>query len=60
MDDFPWDHWKIQNGTLKTISHDKGVDIISTETFQDFELELEWKVQIGGNSGIFYFANEKG
>ena len=27
---------------------------------RDFELELEWKVQIGGNSGIFYFANEKG
>ena len=60
MDDFPWKHWKIENGTLKTISHDKGVDIISIETFQDFELELEWKVQIGGNSGIFYFANEKG
>ena len=60
MDEFPWKHWKIQNGTLKTISHDKGVDIISIETFQDFELELEWKVQIGGNSGIFYFANEKG
>jgi len=60
MDDFPWKHWKIENGTLKTISHNKGVDIISIETFQDFELELEWKVQIGGNSGVFYFANEKG
>ena len=56
MNDFPWEHWKIQNGTLKTISHDKGVDIISIETFQDFELELEWKVQIGGNSGIFLFC----
>ena len=60
MENFPWDNWKIVNGTLKTLVHEKGVDIISKEKYKDFELELEWKVQSGGNSGIFYFANEKG
>ena len=60
MENFPWDNWKIENGTLKTLAHEKGVDIISKEKYKDFELELEWKVQSGGNSGIFYFANEKG
>ena len=60
MENFPWDNWKIENGTLKTLVHEKGVDIISKEKYKDFELELEWKVQSGGNSGIFYFANEKG
>ncbi len=60
MENFPWDNWKIENGTLKTLAHKKGVDIISKEKYKDFELELEWKVQSGGNSGIFYFANEKG
>ena len=56
MENFPWDNWKIENGTLKTLAHEKGVDIISKEKYKDFELELEWKVQSGGNSGIFYFA----
>ncbi|MEE2764887.1 MAG: DUF1080 domain-containing protein [Candidatus Neomarinimicrobiota bacterium] len=59
MENFPWDGWKIEDGTLKTLPNGKGVDIISTETYKDFELELEWKVKSGGNSGIFYFATEK-
>mgnify|MGYP001212758893 FL=1 len=60
MENFPWNDWKIENGTLKTLVHGKGVDIISEDKYKNFELELEWKVQSGGNSGIFYFANEKG
>jgi hypothetical protein len=60
MDSFPWTAWTIEDGSLKTIPGGKGVDIISTETYKDFELELEWKVQSGGNSGIFYFATEEG
>ena len=60
MKSFPWGDWKIENGTLKTLAHGKGVDIISQDEYKDFELELEWKVQSGGNSGIFYFANERG
>ena len=60
MKSFPWDDWKIEDGTLKTLVHGKGVDIISKDQYIDFELELDWKVQAGGNSGIFYFANEKG
>jgi len=60
MDSFPWDSWVIKEGTLKTIPGSKGVDIISTDIYKDFELELEWKLQSGGNSGIFYFATEDG
>ena len=60
MDSFPWGSWVIKEGTLKTIPGSKGVDIISTDIYKDFELELEWKLQSGGNSGIFYFATEDG
>ena len=60
MDSFPWDSWVIKEGALKTIPGSKGVDIISTDIYKDFELELEWKLQSGGNSGIFYFATEEG
>jgi hypothetical protein len=59
MDSFPWEAWTIEDGSLKTIPGGKGVDIISTEVYKDFELELEWKVLSGGNSGIFYFATEE-
>jgi hypothetical protein len=57
--DFPSDHWTIVDGTLKTIPG-HGTDLISENVYKDFELELEWKVPEGGNSGIFYFATEKG
>jgi len=60
METFPWDSWEIKNGNLKTVPGKHGVDLISADTFEDFELELEWKLQSGGNSGIFYFASEKG
>ncbi|MFL2983002.1 MAG: DUF1080 domain-containing protein [Candidatus Neomarinimicrobiota bacterium] len=60
METFPWDSWSIVDGSLKTVPGKKGVDIISIDKFKDFELELEWKLQSGGNSGIFYFATEEG
>ena len=57
--DFPDDNWKIENNTLKTIPREKNtIDIITKEQYQNFELELEWKVSKAGNSGIFYFASE--
>ena len=59
MENFPWDSWVIKNGNLKTIPGKHGVDLISEGIFEDFELELEWKLQSGGNSGIFYFASEE-
>ena len=60
METFPWNAWKIENGSLKTLPGKNGVDIISNESYTDFELELEWKLQTGGNSGIFYYATEQG
>jgi hypothetical protein len=51
--------WEIVDGTLKTIPG-YGDDLISEDIYNNFELELEWKVPEGGNSGIFYFATEEG
>jgi hypothetical protein len=36
----------------------KGGDIITKEKYKNFELTLEWKISEGGNSGIFYLAQE--
>lgn len=35
-----------------------GGDIIFDRQFQNFELKFDWKVSRGGNSGIFYLAQE--
>ena len=51
--------WRAADGVLTVAGKggDAG-DIITVDQFGDFELELEWKVQRGGNSGIFYRAAE--
>lgn len=46
--------WRVEDGTLHRFG--PGGDIVTAESFADFELSLEWKVAEGGNSGIFYRA----
>ncbi|HEX6132642.1 MAG TPA: DUF1080 domain-containing protein [Longimicrobiales bacterium] len=48
--------WRVVDGALTMV--EPGGDIITTEQFESFELELEWMVREGGNSGIFYRAVE--
>jgi hypothetical protein len=63
-DSFPEQGWVIEEGTLKCIGSGegeaggKGGDIIYDQKFKDFHLSLEWKISEGGNSGIFYLAQE--
>lgn len=37
---------------------DGGLDIVTDESFENFDLRLEWKVSKYGNSGIFYTIQE--
>src|SRR6266540_2987080 len=50
--------WKVEEGVLKTIRSEHGTDIITKEKYDSFELELEWKVTPGANSGIMYHVSE--
>lgn len=58
QDSFPDKSWKVGGGTLGTIVGGESRDIITKEKYRDFELELEWKVAPGGNSGIIYLVSE--
>jgi hypothetical protein len=49
--------WRAVDGTL--VREGPGGDIMTTDTFGNFELALEWKVASGGNSGIFYRVTER-
>lgn len=48
--------WEIVDGALTRVG--AGGDIITREQYENFELELEWKVAPGGNSGVFFHVVE--
>ena len=52
QDGFP-SSWAVQDGELRTVPG-PGVDLITRETFADFELEFDWRVSPAGNSGVMY------
>ena len=43
--------WHVVNGTLTKSGSTE--DIITRDQFGNFELELDWKLGVGGNAGIF-------
>lgn len=54
-------NWVIEDGSLKSLGTggDLGGDIVyGSREFDNFQLELEWKISEGGNSGIFYHILE--
>lgn len=58
-DAFPEGGWKIEDGVLTSIGGGDRTDIVTREAYTDFELELEWRVEPRGNSGIFYRVSEE-
>jgi len=54
---FPSESWAIVDGALKSLPG-RQVDLITRESFESFELELEWKVEKEANSGIMFHVSE--
>jgi len=55
--------WKVEAGMLTVNPGDGGDtrgarDLITVGTYDNFELEFDWKVSPGGNSGVKYFILE--
>lgn len=55
MDGMP-DGWQALNGALTRVG--PGRDVITVAQFENFELTMDWKIERGGNSGIFFRAVE--
>lgn len=69
-DSVPTAHWKIENGTIRKLADGQvprlpdgqpaaGGDLMSRDTFRDFELTWEWKISRAGNSGVKYNVSEQ-
>ena len=52
QDAFP-ESWVVEDGALRAVPG-PGVDLITRDTYADFELEFEWRVGPAGNSGVIY------
>jgi hypothetical protein len=60
---FPAKGWVVEDGWLKHLktgegSKEGGGDIITVDTFDNFDLSFEWKVAPGANSGVKYLVTE--
>jgi len=66
----PEGHWIVEDGTIKKVADKdvplqedgqpvEGCDLMTIQTFENFELSLDWKISPGGNSGIKYNVSEK-
>jgi hypothetical protein len=52
--------WQVKEGVLVCVDpHDAG-DIVTTDKFGAFELQLEYNISEGGNSGIMYHVTDEG
>ena len=69
-DTVPTAHWKIQNGAIRKLADGDvprlpdgqpaaGGDLMTKDTFRDFELTWEWKISRAGNSGVKYNVSEE-
>lgn len=52
--------WRVKDGLLVCADpHDAG-DLVTTSKFRAFELELEYNISEGGNSGIMFHVTDEG
>ena len=56
--------WAIEDGAIKHVAgqgeqSQQGGDLITVGQYDNFELQLEWRISPGGNSGIKYLVAEE-
>lgn len=62
LDHFPTKGWTIKNGVLTVLASNgaesaNGGDIITVDTYENFDLKVDFNITAGANSGIKYFVD---
>lgn len=52
---FPEKGWVIENGTLHKQADIRAGNIMTVDTYENFEFSWEWRLLKGGNNGVKYF-----
>lgn len=57
--------WSVKDGTfyldaeaLKGLDKDAGGDLVTNEEYENFDLKLDWKIGVKGNSGVIFYIHE--
>jgi len=50
--------WKVEDGLLRKAAGERGGDIVTEKSFDDFEFAWEWRLEPGANNGIKYLVSE--
>ena len=69
-DSVPTAHWRVVDGAIAKMPNAKvqrqadgqpaaGGDLMTVDSFRDFDLEFEWRVTPGANSGVKYNVSEE-
>jgi len=53
-DAFPAEGWVVESGALRHVGGGGGGDLVTRDSFGDFELTFDWMVAGGANSGLKY------
>lgn len=54
----PSQGWEVKDGAMCVKAHEKGQEIITKDTYRDFELDFDFNLTLGANSGIKYLVGE--
>lgn len=52
------ENWKAEDGAIHFTGGRGAGDLLTDKEYGNFELEMEWKISEGGNSGIIYHVSE--
>lgn len=58
MKSFPEQAWLVEDGALVTQTGVPNIDLVTKDTYKDFELVFDWKVSKAGNGGVFFHVQE--
>ncbi len=52
--------WEVKDGALVCVDPHNAGDIVTTDSYSWFELDLDYNISEGGNSGIMYHVTDQG
>jgi hypothetical protein len=52
--------WEVKEGELVCADPHNAGDIVTADQYDSFELQLDYNISVGGNSGIMYHVTDKG
>jgi len=58
MNTFPDQAWKVEDNALVAQTGVPNIDLVTKDSYKNFELEFDWKISVAGNSGVFFHMKE--